>query len=106
MSRAVDECTWPSAPHLACLPRWHCCCHFFVSQSTTAGNSRALGRALQWTLDSQREGRMMNRTRRTIGFSAFAVLVVLGGGWALEKAHSNSQRQGGAAVVEPASDAE
>ena len=48
---------------------------------------------------------MMNRTRRTIGFSAFAMLVVLGGGWALEKAHSNSQRQGGAAVVEPANDA-
>jgi hypothetical protein len=48
---------------------------------------------------------MMNRTRRTIGLSAFAMLVVLGAGWALEKAHSNSQRQGGAAVVEPASNA-
>jgi hypothetical protein len=45
---------------------------------------------------------MMNRTRRTIGLSAFVMLVVLGTGWALEKAHSSSQRQGGAAVSEPA----
>jgi len=45
---------------------------------------------------------MMNRTRRTIGVSAFAMLVVLSTGWALEKASSNSHRQGGAAVGEPA----
>ena len=45
---------------------------------------------------------MMNRTRRTIGVSAFAMLVVLSTGWALEKASSNSHRQGGAAVSEPA----
>ena len=45
---------------------------------------------------------MMNRTRRTIGVSAFVVLAVLGTAWALEKASSNSHRQGGAAVSEPA----
>jgi hypothetical protein len=45
---------------------------------------------------------MRNRTRRTIGVGAFVMLAVLGMGWALEKAHSNSQRQGGAAVSEPA----
>jgi hypothetical protein len=45
---------------------------------------------------------MMNRTRRTIGLSAFVMLVVLGTGWALEKASSNSHKQGGAAVSEPA----
>lgn len=45
---------------------------------------------------------MMNRTRRTIGLSAFVILVVLGTGWALEKTHGNSQRQGGAVVSEPA----
>jgi hypothetical protein len=45
----------------------------------------------------------MNRTRRTIGLSVFVMLVVLGTGWALEKkASSNSQKQGGAAVTEPA----
>jgi hypothetical protein len=49
----------------------------------------------------------MNRTRRTLGVSAFVVLTVLGTGWALEKASSSSHRQGGAAVSEPgtASDA-
>jgi hypothetical protein len=46
---------------------------------------------------------MMNRTRRTIGVSAFVVLAVLGTGWALEKASSSSHRQGGAPVSEPAS---
>lgn len=45
---------------------------------------------------------MVNRTRRTIGLSAFVMLVVLGTGWALEKASSNSHRQSGAAVNEPA----
>jgi hypothetical protein len=45
---------------------------------------------------------MKNRTRRTIGLSAFVVLVVLGTGWALEKASSNAHRKGGAAVSEPA----
>ncbi len=44
----------------------------------------------------------MNRTRRTIGLSAFGMLVVLGTGWALEKASSNSHTQSGAAVSEPA----
>lgn len=45
----------------------------------------------------------MNRTRRTIGLSVFVMLIVLGTGWALEKkASSNSQRQGGAPVTEPA----
>ena len=43
----------------------------------------------------------MNRTRRTIGIGAFAVLVVLGTGWAL-KASSGSHAKGGAAVSEPA----
>jgi hypothetical protein len=41
---------------------------------------------------------MKNRTRRTIGLSAFVVLVVLGTGWALEKASSNAHRKGGAAA--------
>jgi hypothetical protein len=45
---------------------------------------------------------MMNKTRRTIGLSAFVMLVVLGTGWALEKAASSSHRQGGPAVSEPA----
>jgi hypothetical protein len=45
---------------------------------------------------------MKNRTRRTIGLSALVILIVLGTGWALEKASSNSHRQGGAAVSEPA----
>ena len=45
----------------------------------------------------------MSRTRRTIGLSVFVMLVVLGTGWALEKkASSSSQKQGGAAVTEPA----
>ncbi|OLC63566.1 MAG: hypothetical protein AUH76_05965 [Candidatus Rokubacteria bacterium 13_1_40CM_4_67_11] len=44
----------------------------------------------------------MNRTRRTIGLSAFTMLIVLGTGWTLEKASSNSHTQGGAAVSEPA----
>ncbi len=46
--------------------------------------------------------------RRHWCLSAFIVLVVLGTGWAIEKASSNSHRQGGAAVSEPAkaSDAE
>lgn len=44
---------------------------------------------------------MMNRTRRTIGLSALAVFIVLGTGWALEKASTNPHRQGGAAVNEP-----
>ncbi len=44
----------------------------------------------------------MNRTRRTVGLSAFGMLVVLGTGWALEKASSNSHTQSGAAVSEPA----
>ena len=44
----------------------------------------------------------MNRTRRTIGLSAFVMLAVLGTGWALEKASSNSRTKDGAAVSEPA----
>jgi ABC-type oligopeptide transport system substrate-binding subunit len=49
----------------------------------------------------------MNRTRRTIGLSVFVMLVVLGTGWALErKASSNSHRQGGAEVTEPAKSSE
>ena len=44
----------------------------------------------------------MNRTRRTIGLSAFVMLAVLGTGWALEKASSNSRPKDGAAVSEPA----
>jgi hypothetical protein len=44
----------------------------------------------------------MNKTRRTIGLSALVILMVLGTGWALEKAASNAHRQGGAAVSEPA----
>jgi len=43
----------------------------------------------------------MNRTRRTIGVGAFIMLAVLGTGWALEKASSNSRTQGGTAVIEP-----
>jgi len=60
------------------------------------------------TLGFAKEETMANRTRWTIGLSAFVVLVVLGTGWAIEKASSNSHRQGGAAVSEPAkaSDAE
>jgi len=54
------------------------------------------------TLGFAKEETMANRTRRTIGLSAFVVLVVLGTGWAIEKASSNSHRQGGAAVSEPA----
>jgi hypothetical protein len=45
---------------------------------------------------------MMNRTRRTLGVSAFVVLAVLGTGWALERASSSPHRQGGSAVSEPA----
>jgi hypothetical protein len=41
----------------------------------------------------------MNRTRRTIGLSAFVMLVVLGTGWAVERA---SHTPGAAAVSEPA----
>jgi hypothetical protein len=44
----------------------------------------------------------MNGTRRTIGLSAFVMLVVLGTGWALEKASSYSHTQSGAAVSKPA----
>lgn len=40
----------------------------------------------------------MNRTRRTIGISVFVMLVVLGTGWALEKASSSSHAKGGAPV--------
>src|ERR1700751_1288778 len=39
--------------------------------------------------DSRREDRTMNKTRRTIGLSALVILVVLGTGWALEKAASS-----------------
>jgi len=52
-------------------------------------------------MDSRREDRTMNRTRRTIGLSALVILVVLGTGWALEKAAS-SHAQRGTAVIEPA----
>jgi len=44
----------------------------------------------------------MNRTRRTIGITAFIMLAVLSTGWALEKAFSNSYPGGGPALVEPA----
>ena len=43
----------------------------------------------------------MNRTRRTIGVSAFIMLTVLGTGWVLERAFSNPHRPGGTAVTEP-----
>ena len=58
----------------------------------------ALRRALLWPLGFGMEDRMMNRTRRTIGLSALVILVVLGTGWALEKASINSHRQDGPAV--------
>src|SRR5438876_11155575 len=51
--------------------------------------------------ESRREDRMMNRTWRTIGVSAFVMLAVLGTGWALEKASSGSRTQGTAAVSGP-----
>jgi hypothetical protein len=41
----------------------------------------------------------MSRTRRTIGVSAFIILV-LGTGWALEKAFSNSHTGVGTVVIE------
>jgi len=41
----------------------------------------------------------MNKTRRTIGVSAF-IMLVLGTGWALEKAFSNSHTDLGTAVIE------
>jgi len=42
----------------------------------------------------------MSRTRRTIGVALFTMLALVGAGWALEKALTNSQTQAGA-VVEP-----
>jgi len=45
----------------------------------------------------------MNRTRRTIGISAFVILAVLGTSWALEKGYSNSPYARGTAIDEPAS---
>lgn len=45
---------------------------------------------------------MSKTTRRTIGISALVMLVVLGTGWALERAASSPHTQGGAAVSEPA----
>ena len=45
----------------------------------------------------------MNRTRRTIGISAFVILAVLGTSWALEKGYSNSSHARGTAINEPAS---
>jgi len=48
----------------------------------------------------------MNRTWRTIGLSAFVMLVVLGTGWALEKPSSSSRTQGGAAVSDPAKESD
>jgi len=45
---------------------------------------------------------MKNRTRWTIGLSAFVMLVVLGTGSALEKASSNAHRQAGAVGSQPA----
>jgi hypothetical protein len=48
---------------------------------------------------SYREDWPMNRTRRTIGVSAF-IMLVLGTGWALEKAFSNSHTGVGTAVIE------
>jgi hypothetical protein len=44
----------------------------------------------------------MNRTRRTIGITAFIMLAALGTGWALEKALSHSHPGGRPALVEPA----
>ena len=44
----------------------------------------------------------MGRTRRSIGLGALVVLVVFGAGWALGKATSNSQSQGGAVIGAPA----
>src|SRR5678816_4294901 len=48
---------------------------------------------------SYREDWPMSRTRRTIGVSAFIILV-LGTGWALEKAFSNSHTGVGTVVIE------
>ena len=45
----------------------------------------------------------MDRTRRTIGISAFVILAVLGTSWALEKGYSNSSHARGTAINEPAS---
>ena len=43
----------------------------------------------------------MNRTRRTIGISAFVILAVLGTSWALEKGYNNSSYARGRAINEP-----
>ena len=44
----------------------------------------------------------MNRTRRTIGITAFIMLAVLGTGWALERAFIHSYPGEGPALVVPA----
>ena len=44
----------------------------------------------------------MNRNWRTIGFSGFVMLAMLGTGWAVEKASSGSRTQGSAAASGPA----
>ena len=43
----------------------------------------------------------MNRTRRTIGLSILVVLIVLGTGWALERASIHSHPRGVPAAGEP-----
>jgi len=44
----------------------------------------------------------MDWTRRTIGLVLFIIFAVVGSGWALEKAFSQSHARGAAPVVEPA----
>jgi len=45
----------------------------------------------------------MDRTRRTIGISAFVILAVLSTSWALERGYSNRSQARGTAIDEPAS---
>lgn len=42
----------------------------------------------------------MSMTRRAVGIGVVVVLAVLGTGWALEKAASNSRAHGGGAAIE------
>src|SRR5438094_4462050 len=94
---------WPSAACSRRLSPWHRCCQPLRSQAVRPSTWVAgLRRALRRTLGFAEEDRTMNRTRRTIGLSAFVMLAVLGTGWALEKASSNSRTKDGAAVSEPA----
>jgi hypothetical protein len=46
----------------------------------------------------------MSKTLRTLGISAFLMLVVCGTGWAVEKRPGNSHSQVGAAVTAPATE--